>query len=143
MRTARSKATLSGPRRPPRRSWALVALAGACYLVVLAVNRSLVEVRGPSMRPTLWDGERLVTVPARRGWLSPGQVVVVEDPTEPGHLVVKRLTGIGSGRVEVRGDDPASSTDSRTWGPVPVRAVRRIALRRWPDVRTRLRRQLT
>jgi nickel-type superoxide dismutase maturation protease len=136
MRTARSKHRAA--------AWApLVATVAAGYLTVLAVNRSLVEVRGPSMRPALWEGERLFTVPARRGWLAPGQVVVVEDPTEPGHLVVKRLTAIGSGQVEVRGDDPAASTDSRIWGPLPLRDVRRIAVRRWPDVRTRLRRELT
>jgi nickel-type superoxide dismutase maturation protease len=130
MRTVRSKG---------RWRW-LVGGAFGLYGVVLAVNRSLVEVQGPSMQPALWEGDRLLTVPARRGWLEPGQVVVVADPHEPGHLVVKRLTAIGAGRVEVHGDHPAASTDSRTWGPLPLRAVRRIAVARWPDLRSPLRR---
>jgi nickel-type superoxide dismutase maturation protease len=110
------------------------------YLVTLAVNRSLVEVRGRSMEPALWPGDRLLTVPARPRALRPGRVVVVRDPADPDHLVVKRLADSEAGRVVVLGDHPEASTDSRVWGPLPVAAVRRVAIRRWPDVRTRLRR---
>jgi nickel-type superoxide dismutase maturation protease len=117
-----------------------VVVGVAVYAVVLAVNRSLVEVRGPSMEPTLREGDRLLTVPARPGWLDPGQVVVVADPADDSHLVVKRLSAIGAGQVQVHGDDPRASTDSRVWGPLPLRAVRRIAVARWPDLRTPLRR---
>jgi nickel-type superoxide dismutase maturation protease len=120
------------------RGW--VGAAVLTYGAVLAVNRSLVVVRGPSMEPALWAGDRLLTVPARRGWLAPGQVVVVADPQDPDHLVVKRLTALGSGKVEVLGDNPAASTDSRTWGRLPLAAIRRIAVARWPDVRSPLRR---
>jgi nickel-type superoxide dismutase maturation protease len=124
------------------RSRVFPAVAGgaALYAAVLAVNRSLVEVRGPSMEPSLREGDRLLTVPARRGWLEPGQVVVVSDPAEASHLVVKRLSAIGAGQVHVHGDNPRASTDSRTWGALPLRAVRRIAVARWPDLRTPLRR---
>jgi nickel-type superoxide dismutase maturation protease len=130
MRTVRNKA---------RWGW-LAGGAVALYGAVRAINRSLVEVQGPSMQPALWEGDRLLTVPARRGWLEPGQVVVVADPQDPDHLVVKRLTTIGAGRVEVHGDHAVASTDSRTWGPLPLRAVRRIAVARWPDLRSPLRR---
>jgi nickel-type superoxide dismutase maturation protease len=127
--------------REARSRWPGVVVAGATvYAGVLAVNRSLVEVRGPSMEPALWDGDRLLTVPARRSWLEPGQVVVVADPGDPDHAVVKRLTAIGAGVVEVHGDNPHASTDSRVWGPLPLGAVRRIAMARWPDLRTSLRR---
>jgi nickel-type superoxide dismutase maturation protease len=130
------------PRRtswwPPRRLAASVACA---YALVLAVNRSLVTVRGPSMEPALWPGDRLLTVPAFTWLLRPGQVVVVQDPGDPQHRVVKRLVGIGEGGADVRGDAPDRSTDSRTWGPVPVSSVLRIAMARWPDLRTPLRRR--
>ncbi len=112
-------------------------------LIAVAVNRSVIRVRGTSMLPALWPGDLLLTVPAA-GWrLRPGLVVIVTDPADPAHRVVKRLTAIGrdgSGRagVEVHGDNPAASTDSRAWGVLPRQAVRRVALRRWPDVRTRL-----
>jgi nickel-type superoxide dismutase maturation protease len=92
------------------------------------------------MEPTLWAGDRLLTVPARPASVRPGRVVVVADPADEGHLVVKRVVSAEAGRVVVLGDQPAASTDSRTWGPLPRRAVRRIVVRRWPDLRTRLHR---
>lgn len=124
-----------------RRRWVRVALAvGVAYLATLAVNRSVVEVRGASMEPTLWPGDRLLTVPARRRWLRTGRVVVVADPADPTHLVVKRIASAERGVVEVLGDQPAASTDSRHWGPLPVTAIRRVVVRRWPDLRTRISR---
>lgn len=124
------------------RSWGRVlATATLVYLVTWTVNRSLVEVRGRSMEPTLRAGDRLVTVPARRRiGLRPGRVVVVADPTDADHLVVKRIAQVDDDRVTVLGDHAAASTDSRTWGPLPHAAVRRVVLRRWPDLRTRLHR---
>jgi nickel-type superoxide dismutase maturation protease len=128
--------------RTVRNTWWWVVPVAALYGLALAVNRSLVEVRGASMEPSLWEGDRLLTVPAPRGSLHPGQVVVVTDPKDPGHEVVKRLGSIGDGRVEVYGDNPRASTDSRSWGPLPLAAVRRIVVARWPDVRTPLRRSM-
>ncbi len=124
-------------------------VAVVAYLVALAVNRSLVEVRGPSMEPTLWPGDRLLTlplwVPGTGAGIRPGRVVVVADPSvpagQPDHLVVKRIRAVADGRVDVRGDDPWRSTDSRTWGPLPRAAVRRVVLGRWPDLRTSLTRR--
>jgi nickel-type superoxide dismutase maturation protease len=120
--------------------WRVGVCVAAGYGVVLGVNRSLVEVRGRSMEPTLRAGDRLLTVPARRAWLRPGRVVVVGDPSDADHLAIKRIASVGRGRVAVLGDHPEASTDSRTWGPLPVAAVRRIVVRRWPDLRTRLHR---
>jgi nickel-type superoxide dismutase maturation protease len=108
-----------------------------CYLGALAADRSRIVVQGDSMLPHLWPGDVLVTVPALLP-LRPGQVVVARDPADPGHLVVKRVTGVGDGRVVLRGDHPDRSTDSRTWGAVPRRLVRRVALCRWPDLGTRI-----
>jgi hypothetical protein len=64
----------------------------------------------------------------------------VEDPTEAGHLLVKRVAAVTRDGVDVRGDDPRRSTDSATWGLLAIGAVRRVAVARWPDVRTPLRR---
>ena len=118
----------------------LTAAAVAAYVATWAANRSLVEVRGRSMEPALRAGDRLVTLPVRPGALRPGRVVVVADPTDADHLVVKRIAHLVGDRVTVLGDHAAASTDSRTWGPVPRAAIRRIVLRRWPDLRTRLHR---
>lgn len=120
------------------RRWAVLALSG--YLAVLAANRSQVVVQGPSMEPALWPGDRLLTLPAVPRALRAGAVVVVTDPADATHRVVKRIHDVGNGTVDVRGDAPDRSTDSRVWGRLPVRSVRRVALARWPDLRTPLRR---
>lgn len=123
----------------PRWSRAAVWLAAAlgCYLGAVAADRSRVVVRGDSMLPRLWPGDVLLTVPAW-GRRRPGQVVVARDPADRDHLVIKRVTGVDGRRVFLRGDHPERSTDSRTWGWLDRRAVRRRALRRWPDLRTPL-----
>lgn len=112
----------------------LLAVLLGCTGLTFVLRRSLVEVRGPSMEPTLWPGDRLVTIPARPGWLRSGQVVVLEDPEDPSHRVIKRLVAVSGDHVEVRGDDPGRSTDGRRWGPVSSTAVQRIAITRWPAV---------
>ncbi len=111
-----------------------LAAAGCAWAMTWAVNRSLVAVRGPSMLPTLREGDLLLTVPTHLVEARAGRVVVVEDPNEPGHLVVKRLARWEHGRAVVLGDHPAASTDSRAWGPVPASALRRVALVRWPSL---------
>lgn len=110
-------------------------LAAGLWALTWSVNRSLVAVRGPSMLPTLREGERLLTVPATGRRLRLGQVVVVADPLRGGHLVVKRVARVDDAGVLVLGDHPAASTDGRVWGPLPRRAVRRIVLVRWPSLR--------
>jgi nickel-type superoxide dismutase maturation protease len=131
---------VTGRTRATARLWGVGVCAVAGYGLVLGVNRSLVEVRGRSMEPTLRPGDRLLTVPARRAWLRRGRVVVVRDPGDPDHLAVKRIADVERGRVAVLGDHPEASTDSRTWGTLPIAAVRRVVVRRWPDLRTRLHR---
>ena len=124
----------------PRTKRALVVL-GVVAAVAVALRRSLVEIRGPSMEPTLLPGDRLVTVPAHPRWLRAGQVVVLEDPDDASHRVIKRVVEVAGDHIEVRGDQPLRSTDGRRWGPVPSRAVRRIAVTRWPAVRSPLTRR--
>lgn len=125
-----------------RAAWAVSVLILA-YLLTLIANRSQLEVRGASMEPTLTAGDRLVTLPAVRCALRAGQIVVVADPHDPEHRVVKRLTDLdrAGATVEVLGDAPHRSTDSQVWGRLPISAVRRIVIARWPDLHTRLHQQ--
>ncbi len=115
----------------PRAIVTLLALAAAA----VGLRRRLVEVAGASMEPTLVAGERLVTIPAVRRLLRVDRIVVLEDPDVHGHLVVKRITRVNGDRVEVQGDAPHRSTDSRRWGPVAVSSVRSVVVARWPGVR--------
>jgi hypothetical protein len=124
-----------------RRRWATIGLVGGgLYLATLAVNRSLVEVRGGSMEPSLWAGDRLLTLPARRGGCGPGGSWWSPTRTTRTTSWSSGSGGWRTGRAEVLGDNAAASTDSRRWGPLPLDAVRRVVVRRWPDLRTRLHR---
>lgn len=99
------------------------------------------------MRPTLEPGDwALAIVPER---VRPGDVVVVEHPDRPGFEMVKRVVSVPGERapngtdmldeVWVEGDDPSGSTDSRSFGAVPVDLVKgRVALVWWPLQRVRI-----
>ena len=116
----------------PRGATAPAGRAVAGVLRLLGVRR--VVVKGTSMRPALEPGDRLVVVPLRRP--RPGQVVALPDPRDPRRTLVKRVAAVGSAGVDVRGDDPAASTDSRAFGLVPRTALYgRAAYRYFPASR--------
>jgi signal peptidase I len=128
----------------------------AGVLMTVAARRSLLRVRGLSMRPTLREGDLVVTLPlppvseagvgtgvgsrlalqVRRRVVRPGGLVVLSEPGQREHLIIKRVTAALDHGVDVAGDDPGWSIDSRTFGTVPHRDVRRIVLGRVPDVAT-------
>ncbi|MFC4063997.1 S26 family signal peptidase [Actinoplanes subglobosus] len=128
---------------------AVLAVAGAVTLWIRAAVLVAV-VRGPSMRPTYADGDRLV---ARRRRSVPrrGDVVVFRNPlphgvpgSSDGPLLIKRVAagpaekapdGMGTavvpaGHVAVLGDNPAQSLDSRQLGFIPVENVIATVVRR-------------
>lgn len=80
-----------------------------------------VVVSGNSMLPGLLPGDRLLVVPVLH--IHEGQVVAVSDPHRPGRVLVKRVHSIRGGLVEVRGDNPGESTDSRHFGGIPRSSV--------------------
>ncbi|KAL7568525.1 hypothetical protein ACA910_002641 [Epithemia clementina (nom. ined.)] len=93
---------------------------------------------------SLWE---LLTTP-----LSIGDVVVLQHPNRKG-TICKRVLGlpgdtvlrpsrrggllvIPDGHLWVEGDNPSNSSDSRTYGPVPMALLRgRVLFRVWPLVR--------
>ena len=133
-------------RRP--RGLAAASALIATAAVGIGLRRSLMRVRGLSMRPTLREGDLVLTVPlppvsgdgplhgaaweARRRLVRPGVMVVLSEPGAHEHLIIKRVTAITPDGVEVVGDDPGWSIDSRTFGSVPHRDVRRIVLGKVP-----------
>jgi signal peptidase I len=105
-----------------------------------------IEVEGASMRPTLEPGDWAIAFRARR--LHRGDVVVVEHPDRVGFELVKRVTHLpgdvapdGLGLVDrlwVEGDDLEGSSDSRSFGPLPMGLVRgRVWFVWWPAGRIR------
>ncbi|MCA1822379.1 MAG: nickel-type superoxide dismutase maturation protease [Pseudonocardia sp.] len=88
-------------------------------------------VRGPSMSPTLADGD--VVLISLRARPRPGAVVLVRWPQRHGQLSIKRAVGRHGAGWWVEGDNPAASTDSRHLGTaVPIGVV---LARLWPAPR--------
>src|SRR5207237_10723033 len=93
-----------------------------------------VPVPGDGMGPALQAGDLLLVVSLLR--LRPGDVVAVVDPRDGRRVMVKRVSSVDGERIEVLGDDPAASTDSRTFGPVDRRLVLGRAVYRYaPEAR--------
>ena len=90
-----------------------------------------IRVRGPSMAPTMKDGDVVI---ARRGRTAQaGDVVVVTWPARPGQLSIKRAVRPESDGWFVVGDNQRGSTDSRELGAATVHGV--IVWRVWPRPR--------
>jgi nickel-type superoxide dismutase maturation protease len=142
------------PDRPPDQSPALQFRAGlrlgiglaalgvalAPPLVKIARSWPLRSaVSGESMRPLLRPGDWLLIDPEayRARAPRPSELVAVADPRDPSRWLVKRVVAVGEdGRLDLRGDDPQRSTDSRTFGPVePGRVIGRPWARYWPPQR--------
>ncbi len=114
--------------RLPALIWAL--LLGLVALLAARRRLDAVEVRGRSMAPALMPGDHLLVVlaPPRRG-----DVVLAPDPRAPSRELVKRVAAVDRLGVHLRGDNPAASTDARTFGAIPTAAVDwRVVLRYWP-----------
>ncbi|GDY31258.1 S26 family signal peptidase [Gandjariella thermophila] len=90
-----------------------------------------VRVRGPSMAPTLADGD--VVVVRRSRMPAAGDVVLVRWTSRPGQLSVKRAVRPVDGGWFVLGDNEFGSTDSRELGPAEVLGV--VPWRLWPRPR--------
>ncbi|MDR7301261.1 S26 family signal peptidase [Haloactinomyces albus] len=85
-------------------------------------------VRGPSMAPTLRDGDVVLVRPRARP--EPGSVVLVRWPQRPQQLSVKRAVCREGDGWRVVGDNAAGSTDSRELGPAAV--LGEVRWRLWP-----------
>lgn len=91
-------------------------------LLWLARLRRRVRVTGASMSPLLRPGDEVLFAPRayRRRAPRAGEIVIVRHPEREGVKMVKRVTAVlPHDHYQIRGDNPAASTDSRTFGPVP------------------------
>ena len=117
----------------------VAALAAGAAAGIAALRRlDAVEVTGFSMAPSLLPGDRLIaeswTYARRRPRI--GEVVLARDPRSPSRELIKRVAAVESGLLDLRGDLPTASTDSRHFGRLPAATVRwRVALRYWPPAR--------
>lgn len=106
----------------------------ACLAIAVLARQvvDVVKVRGRSMLPTLRPGDRLVVMRSSRP-ARVGEVVLALDPRDAGRELVKRVADVGPDGVTLHGDNPAYSTDGRTFGSLPAGAIRwRVLARCWP-----------
>lgn len=111
-------ATAPGPPVP----WANAAERAA----LAAGQRLEFRVTGDSMTPTLEAGDVVLVDPGAYSACdpTPGEVILSGHPFKSDMRWVKRVAHVDeAGRCDVRGDNPAASTDSRTQGRVPRRKV--------------------
>ena len=92
-----------------------------------------VVVRGHSMYPTLRDGEAVVVDrnAYRQEIPDVGDVVLASHPFMRGVWMIKRVVGLaGEDRCVLQGDNAMESSDSRSFGPIPLRSIRGRATRK-------------
>jgi signal peptidase I len=126
----------------PTRGRILAAAAFVAAAGLAALRPRRVEVVGESMLPTLLPGDRLLTL---RLPVPVGAVVAAADPRDPARTLLKRVAAGPGGRLLLPGgrrleagggylllgDNPAASTDSADFGPVPARSLRGRAVYRY------------
>jgi len=137
--------------------WLAAGAAGAALLCARR-NLVLVHIDGPSMAPTLRDGERVLARRIRPGQARSGQLVLLAPPAAPGAVrpsapgrlwLVKRLLAtsgeavpadlvtlpalgarrtVPPGQLLVVGDNLAESYDSRQEGFIPQARLRAVVV---------------
>ncbi|WP_255952222.1 nickel-type superoxide dismutase maturation protease [Streptomyces odontomachi] len=94
------------------------------------------EVEGPSMVPTLYQGDQVFVRYGAR--VREGQVVVLRHPLQQNLLIVKRAVQRREGGWWVRADNPGAGADSTVYGVVPDELVLgRVVARYRPRPRER------
>ena len=85
-------------------------------------KRSAFLVKGNSMTPTLCNGEVVLVIPL--AVYSVGDVVLANHPYKSSVKILKRVAQIEpNGALHLIGDNPAESTDSRTFGTVSIESI--------------------
>lgn len=87
------------------KDWAIsIVIAVALALFIRTYIVELYMVEGPSMRPTLVNGERLVVNKFIYRWQQPGKgdVVVFRYPRDPSRDFIKRVIATAGDTIEIR-----------------------------------------
>ncbi len=80
------------------------------------------RVAGNSMKPTLADGDIVLLSPSKE--FRTGDIVLARHPFKQSVKILKRIESIMSnGNYFLAGDDPAESTDSRSFGAIHAKDI--------------------
>ncbi len=99
-------------------SWPPVVAVGPLELLAWGLRRRVrMRVVGDSMNPCLHDGDTVLVCPADRATV--GDVVVSRHPFKTDVHLIKRVAGVTADGMQLKGDNPDASTDSRSLGTIP------------------------
>ncbi|MEP6902599.1 MAG: nickel-type superoxide dismutase maturation protease [Actinomycetota bacterium] len=85
-------------------------------------KRRAVLVEGDSMLPTLKNGDGILI--DADAVISEGDIVLAKHPFKKSVIILKRLAEIDeNGNYFLVGDNPAESTDSRTFGAISAKHI--------------------
>ena len=74
------------------------------------------------MFPTLKNGDKVLVDP--KCSIAIGDIVLAKHPYKSTVKIIKRMTDVANdGRLTLAGDNPAESTDSRTFGTVSLESI--------------------
>jgi nickel-type superoxide dismutase maturation protease len=88
-----------------------------------------VKVIGPSMRPTLENGQKCLAVKGHL-FARPGAIAIFAHPDRPELIEVKRLIRKTNGKWWVAGDNESESTDSRDFGEIESASIKGIMIKK-------------
>ena len=88
-----------------------------------------VKVIGPSMEPTLKNGQMCIAVKGNF-FARPGAIAVFAHPMRPELLEIKRLVSETNGKWWVAGDNESESTDSRDFGAIGSASIKGIVIKK-------------
>jgi nickel-type superoxide dismutase maturation protease len=129
-----------GSHRTPPLLWAAAIVPVAIQAIGLVLwcrwRFLRCSIEGESMRPSLVPGDWVIADRGASRDYRPraGDVVLASDPRNRERTLVKRVDHVDlHNQVWLAGDNPPASTDSRTFGAVPLDAVvGRVRWRYWP-----------
>ncbi|MEO1429566.1 MAG: nickel-type superoxide dismutase maturation protease [Cyanobacteria bacterium J06633_8] len=83
------------------------------------------RVSGSSMLPELQPGEEILYNPKayRRKLPQVGDIVVARHPYQPIQIIKRVAVVLADGSCFLIGDNTSSSTDSRSYGPIPLNKI--------------------
>lgn len=75
------------------------------------------------MLPTFRDGDEVLVAVGEKRPFSPGDIVIAHHPLKAMKLIKRVDRVLEDGRLFLLGDNPAASSDSRAFGPVPPHLI--------------------
>jgi len=98
-------------------------------LCLLTGRRKIFRVEGSSMSPTLENGD--VVLIDTHSEMAENAIILADHPYKKSVKMLKRLTGFSeNGEMVLVGDNTNESTDSRTFGSVPLKNFRGVVTSR-------------